>query len=84
MRRIHDPKRILIHFRAVPGKTASGGVERKSIKIRWVGGVSWNINVLYGGILPIIIVLVGVNNKFKLFCWGYSLLIITTLSVKLT
>ena len=40
------------------------GVERKSIKIRWVEGVSWNINVLYGGILPIIIVLVGVNNKF--------------------
>jgi len=31
-------------IRAVPGKTASGGgVELKSIKIRWVGGVSWNI-----------------------------------------
>jgi len=45
-------------------KNGIEGVERKSIKIKWVGGVSWNINVLYEGILPIIIVLVGVNNKF--------------------
>jgi len=32
-------------MRAVPGKRASGGVELKSIKIMWVGGVSWNIHM---------------------------------------
>ena len=45
-------------------------MERKSIKIRWVGGVSWNINVLYGGILPIIIVLVGLIINSNCFAGG--------------
>ena len=60
-------------------KNGIGGVERKSIKIWWVGGVSLNINVLYGGILPILIVLVGVIIN----SYVYSLLIITTLSVNI-